>query len=369
MKSGTWKEQLGAVHRKASLARFIFPTGKVAKRLTNIARNEWEFRTGKAKLRSIPYVLFLDVACMCTLKCPLCYLGQGRKGRTKGKMSMETFQRAIDEFQDYSVAAHLYIRGEPLLNKHLPEMVAYAEGAHLLTSISTNLNLLDADFAGQLIDSGLKKIVVSLDGASEETYKTYRVGGDFDRVLDNIRMLNELKKQRGTVFPRIILQFLIFKFNLHEVPKVRQLAESLGVELSLQQGCLGGPGYEPFTGKHSPELIDRWIVRPEVLLRALGTPEGHPGLFFDYYGSEESLCDERCFFLWKTAYINWDGSVSPCCFVYQEDRDFGNIHQERFRKIWNNTKFQHARSLFLDSSSSQEEKSIICDSCRMYKQT
>jgi radical SAM protein with 4Fe4S-binding SPASM domain len=361
--------ELSKIHRKASLARFVFPRGRAIKRLSNIVRNELEFRAGKVKLGSMPYALFLDVACMCTLRCPLCYLGQGMEGRPQGIMSMETFCRVVDEFRDYAIVAHLCIRGEPLMNKQLPEMIAYAESARLMTIISTNLNLLDEKTADQLIESGLKKVVISFDGATEETYKIYRVGGDFTKVLKNIDILKRVKRQKRTRFPRIVLQFLIFRFNLHEVPKIRELARSLEVELSLQQGCVGGPGYEPYTGKHSQEVVDHWIVPPEVFLKAASTSKDRPSTSFDYYRNEETLCDEKCSFLWKTAYINWDGSVSPCCFVYQKDRDVGNIHQESFRRIWNNRKFQHARSLFLDSSAPENRETTICDSCRMYKQS
>ena len=353
--------------KKAALARFAFPRDKSATRLVNIIRNEWEFRSGKVKLKSIPYVLFLDVACACTLKCPLCYIGQRKRGRPRGMMGMDTFCKAVDDFRDHAIAAHLYIRGEPLMNKLLPEMVAYADNARLMTSISTHLNMFDERTAERLIESGLKKIVISLDGASEETYKTYRVGGDFAKVLSNIRLINRVKRQKRSLCPKVILQFLIFKFNLHEVPEIRRLAGELGAELSLQQGCLSGPKYEPFAGAHSAELIERWIVRPEVFLSALGESSDSPGLFLDYYREGGPLSDDKCLFLWKTAYINWDGSVSPCCFVYKKDWDFGNIQQESFRRIWNNSKFQHARSLFRESSPHGKQDSTVCDSCRQYR--
>ncbi len=360
--------RVSKVRSQAALVRFLFQTRYAAKRLTNLAMNESEFRSGKIALKSLPSFLFLDVACVCTLKCPLCYLGQGLEGRSRGKMSMDTFCRAIDEFRDHGIVAHLYIRGEPLMNKQLPEMIEYANRAHLMTVISTHLNLLDKGMAEALIDSGLKKLVVSLDGATEETYSTYRVGGNWDDVLRNIEVLNEMKRRKKARFPKIVLQFLVFKFNLHEVGPIKRLADSLGVELSLQQGCLGGPLYEPYTGEHSPELIDRWIVPPDVLQDALSSTGSRPGVLFDYHRKDETLCDERCFFLWKTAYINWDGNVSPCCFVYQQDRDFGNIHHEPFRNIWNNPKFRHARSLFLEASTGREgRETAVCDACRMYR--
>ena len=355
------------IREKASLFKFAFPKDRAIRRLSNVIRNEMEFRSGRVELKSMPYALQLDLACMCTLKCPLCFLGQGMKGRPKGIMSMETFCKAIDEFQEYAIIVQLCCRGEPLLNKQLPEMIAYANAARLITVISTNMNIFDEKTAVQLIDSGLKKIVISLDGASEETYKIYRVGGDFKRTLENIELLIRVKRQKKARFPRIVLQFLIFKFNLHEIAKIRELARSLDVELSLQQGCLGGPEYEPYTGTHSEELIDQWIVPPEELLKTVKTSKGR-AIFFDYFRNEATLSDERCLFLWKTSFINWDGSVSPCCFVYQTDRDFGNIHQDSFRSIYNNAAFQHSRSLFLESSTHGRKKNTVCDSCRIYKQ-
>jgi radical SAM protein with 4Fe4S-binding SPASM domain len=363
----TIAKRLSKARSQASLARFVLPKRQAGKRLANILRNEWEFRAGRSELKSLPYLLFLDVACMCTLKCPLCFLGQGLKGRPRGRMSLETFRRAIDEFRDYAIVVHLYIRGEPLMNRELPEMITYADRARLMTVLSTNLNSMDREMAETLIDCGLKKLIVSVDGATEETYETYRVGGNLSKVLENIRVLNEMKHRKGTVFPKVVLQFLVFKFNLHEVPDIRRLADSMGVALSLQQGCLGGPLYEPYTGEHSQELIEKWIVPHEVLIDVLSKYGSRPGVLFDYHRKDGILCDEKCFFLWKMAYINWDGSVSPCCFVYREDRDFGNIHEEDYRTIWNNSEFRHARSLFRDASSSAGPRPTICDSCCMYR--
>lgn len=363
----TIARRLSKARSQASLARFVLPKRQAAKRLANIVRNEWEFRAGRVELKSLPYLLFLDAACMCTLKCPLCYLGQGLKGRSRGRMSLETFRRAIDEFRDHAIVVHLYVRGEPLMNRELPEMIRYADRARLMTVISTHLNLLDEETAEALIDSGLKKLIVSLDGATEETYSTYRVGGDWGEVLRNIEFLNEMKRRKRARFPKIVLQFLVFKFNLHEVPEIRRLADSMGVELSLQQGCLGGPLYEPYTGEHSQELIEKWIVPHDALIDVLSRHGSRPGVLFDYHRKDGILCDEKCFFLWKMAYINWDGSVSPCCFVYREDRDFGNIHEESYRRIWNNSKFRRSRSLFRDASSGVGPGPTACDSCCMYR--
>jgi len=357
-----------SIIRRTASAGFVFPPALAAKRLANIARNEWEYRSGKRTLTSLPYVLFIDVACACTLKCPLCFIGQGAPGRPRGLMESETFRKVIDEFRDYAVVAHLYIRGEPLMNRRLPEMIAYADDAHMLTSISTNLNRLDEETAERIVASGLKKLTVSLDGATAETYRTYRVGGDFEQVLENIRLLQRIKEREGVAHPRIILQFLVFKFNIHEVPAIRRLAESLGVELSLLQGILGGPEYEPFTGEHTQALVDRWIVRPEKLLEALGEDRDGAGLFFDYFRGSEPLSDSRCLFLWKTAYINWDGSVSPCCFIYRKELDFGSIADGSFRGIWNNPEFRHARALFTDASQARSKTRTVCDSCRHYRQ-
>jgi len=361
------RAKISRVQHAASLARFVLPRDQMLRRLANAWRVEREFRTGRVRLQSLPYLLFLDVACMCTLKCPLCYLGQGMKGRPKGLMSLETFRKAIDEFREVALLAHLYIRGEPLMNPRLPEMIAYANDARLVTSISTNLNLLDEGTAGRLIDSGLKNLIVSLDGATEETYKVYRVGGNFAKVLDNIRLLQRKKRQQKSLYPKITLQYLVFKFNLHEVPAIRRLSRTLGVDLSLQQGCLGGPGYEPYTGKRSPELIDQWIVPLESFLDQLGPRKRRPSILFDYYRADRTLCDQRCFFLWKAALINWDGNVSPCCFIYDRESDFGNIHQDRFRTIWNNDKFRHSRSLFLSASAGRAERTV-CDACCIFSQ-
>ena len=115
-------------------------------------------------------------------------------GREKGMMSLDLFKRTIDEMGRYLVRLHLYNWGEPLLNKDVYEMIGYAHKHHIVTCVSTNFTVFSEAAAEKMIASGLDEIILSVDGASQETYEKYRIGGDFNKVVENISMPREKKE-------------------------------------------------------------------------------------------------------------------------------------------------------------------------------
>ena len=146
-------------------------------------------------------------------------------------MHFETYAKIIDEIKDYCIWLTLYSWGEPFLNKQIDRFVAYANKANVATIISSNLNKpLTPQMAESLVKSGLDTLIVSLDGTTQEVYEVYRVGGHLDRVLDNIRLLVEKKKELGYKTPFIEWQFIVMRQNEHQIPEAREMAGDLGVD-------------------------------------------------------------------------------------------------------------------------------------------
>ncbi len=273
-------------------------------------------------------------------------------------MSFETFTRIIDQLHPYVKHVSLFYLGEPLLCEHLDLMIRYAHHHRMRTLVSSNLNNLDEKMAERLIDSGLDDLVVSLDGASQESYEKYRIGGKFDQVVDNIKLLVKKKKEKRSSTPGIQIQYILFNHTKSGISKAKELAKSLGVDIFFREGALGGKGQSPPQMKDY-ELAKLWLD-PEVQKQ------------YDYFSKKPYIQEGVCPYLWKAATINWNGSVFPCCWIYEETHSFGNILEQNFKTIWNNERIRSSRSLFGrkrrgSSIPAGNTKETICYQCKMFK--
>lgn len=344
--------------------RWTWNPSPLARRVSALRRRanrylvELEFRARRTRVRGRPYVLFVDPVNQCNLRCPLCPTGLRMKGRPKGRMSREVYDRVLTELAPHAIQILLYNWGEPLLH---PDIFAFVRAAHergLRTMLSSNLNLLEEEQARDMVRSGLDNLILSLDGTRPETYAFYRVGGDFEKVKENARLLARVKREMGSPRPHVTLQFLVFRHNYGDIPGIEALAREIGVDdVSVMNGYLGGEGQTPYVGRSdSRALAEKWLVRDSGYAAE-----------FDYFADSEYLSPKRCYFPWKTVTINWDGAVSPCCCVFDASTDFGTIMDQPFLRTWNNEKYRAARALFGRQRPSGGAPTI-CHACKLFQQ-
>ena len=322
------------------------------KRALNRIMIERAFKAKNEVVRHYPIYAYIDVCNICNLKCPLCPTGQGRNERPKGKMSFEDFKKIIDEIGDYLYVVRLDSWGEPLLNREIFDMIAHAKKKRISVSFSTNFNIFGQEMAEEMVRSGLDELYVSLDGTTQKTYEMYRRGGSLRKVIKNILLLQKVKKERNSPVPHIIVKFMVMRHNEHELAQARKLADRLEVEQFMQ---------EPMhvdTGKLLDEDISSliakdfsWLPRNESLSR------------YDYEKKRPKRKID-CDWPWKGVAINWDGSVSPCCAVYGQKDDFGNIFEQKFQAIWNNNQYRASR-LWLGKRTLPEHQTV-CYSCSQH---
>jgi radical SAM protein with 4Fe4S-binding SPASM domain len=235
----------------------------------------------------------------------------------------------------------LYNYGEPFLHPRLLEMVAEAREHEVYTRVSTNglafVRGLDAD---DLISSGLDYLRVSVDGATQATYNVYRVGGQLDKVLAGLRLLQQRKCELGKRKPIVELQFIVMRHNEHEIPLIRQIAADLGVLLRLKSVGLGD--VEKDSSKRA------WL--PEgTSLRRYDEREGR----FSLARIGNRVCDHP----WHRLVINWDGQVVPCCYDPNGLYEFGNA-ADGLRAVWNGERLQAFRRAIRST-----ERPSICAKC------
>ena len=161
-----------------------------------------------------PIKIRLEASSACQLRCPLCPTAQGKiqKGVVgTGFLEFESFKRLVNE-NPYIVELELSNWGEVLLNPQLPQILAcaYQKKIRVYLSNGVNLNHASKEAIEALVKYNVRNITVSIDGASQEVYQKYRIGGNFGRVIQNIKIINEYKQKYNVEYPYLIWQFVIF---------------------------------------------------------------------------------------------------------------------------------------------------------------
>ncbi|MCD6434044.1 MAG: radical SAM protein [Candidatus Diapherotrites archaeon] len=320
---------------KRFIKRFILSPYATPRKFVNMLLLTLQYATIKpAKVIGYPLKLTIDPTNVCQLRCPLCPTGQRRRGRKKGYMKFSEFKKIVDEMAPYLYEIDLNNWGEPFLNKEIFKMIEYAHSKKIWLSVNTNFNVpLTEKQAERLVKSGLDQLYLSIDGITQKTYEKYRVGGKLKTVIENIKLINKKKKELNSETPRIVWQFLVNRYNEHEVPKLKEFQHKYGIDKLVIGALRTSMADEIFLeDREKIELIKDWLPKNEKFSR------------YDYRKKERKLKKKYCHFLWFVSVINWNGSVSPCCGVYFEKYDFGNALKEGFKKVWNNEKYQAARN-------------------------
>jgi radical SAM protein with 4Fe4S-binding SPASM domain len=199
-----------------------------------------------------------------------------------------------------------------------------------------------------LIKSGIDKIIVSCDGASRETYEKYRIGGDFDLVMKNLRFLADKNKDSGNKTD-ILWNFLVFKHNEHETGLIEKIASDIGVNFSL--------------GLMRTSLKDE-VIKPhkEAIKQDEGwIPDNPEYSAYDKVNCIPKRALKSCRKPWDSIAINWEGLVFSCCAVYEEKYNFGDAKKDPIAAIWNNPMFIRARSEILNR---KLPANTTCGRCR-----
>ena len=321
------------------------------KKLFNFARIEAQLYMGLRRVQGYPYEWEIDTTNICQLKCPLCHTGLDNVQRIKGVMHFDTFRKTIDEIKDYVVWLSLYSWGEPLLNKQLPRFLSYAHKARIATLISTNLSLrLTPEKAEELIKSGLDVLIISLDGVTQEVYEKYRVRGDLSLVMDNIRLITQKKKELGSRTPYLEWQFIVMKQNEHQMFEARRIAKAVGVDQIIFKKV------DFPHGIGTAEMVRKWAP--------VNSPEFTRVSHLDKPYNENH---SKCWRLWRSGVVNWDGGYAPCCYLTDAKDDFGNIKDTSIKSIRNNAHYRTARNLFRNGDT--PEVAVGCLTCEVYTES
>lgn len=314
-------------------------------RLTNISKLFISYILSKYLRKNFhhgkPFSLSIEPTTSCNLGCLECPSGQKKFSRPTGKMNLEMLEDIIQQSRKNLWYVTLYFQGEPLLNTNLPEMISRLKREKIIVGTSTNAHFLTRAISKKIIQSKLDRLIISLDGTKPETYAKYRIGGNYNLVIENIKHFLQERKLQKTTYPFVELQFIVFKHNEHQINEIKLLGKELGVDkVSIKTAQIydyemGNP-LIPTEGKYSRYK------------------KGQEGTFVI-----KSKLPNSCKRMWSSAVVTWDGKVVPCCFDKDASYQFGNLRENSFDKIWKSKDYNSFRNRILDNRSSID----ICKNC------
>lgn len=315
-----------------------------SRRILNAAKLFSSYYISKTIKRPIqwgmPLSMEIEPTTSCNLRCPQCPSGLREFTRDTGMLDLDLYKKIIDEIHPELVWLILYFQGEPFLNKSFLEFVKYAASKNLYTATSSNAHYFTDEMAKATVESGLDRLIISIDGTNQETYSKYRKGGQLNKVIEGTENLLKWKKELGLQTPHIIWQFIAFKHNEHQIPEIKKLAKEIGVdELGIKTAQI-----------YDYQTSNEFIPENEDLSRYSKTETG--------YQIKNKLLNQ-CWRMWRGSVITWDGLVVPCCFDKDATHRFGNISKQSFKSVWSGEQYNNFRKAILKS----RKEIDICTNC------
>ena len=289
----------------------------------------------------MPISISIEPTTSCNLRCPECPSGLRSFSRPTGMLTDQLFKKTIDELKDTLTYLLFYFQGEPYLHPRFLDLVQYASQKGIYTATSTNAHFLNDGIAKKTVESGLDRLIISIDGTTQETYESYRVGGNLEKVLKGTKNVVKWKKALKSNTPHLIFQFLVVRPNEHQINEVRALARTLGIN---EVGFKTAQIYDYENGSSLIPTIDRYS---RYALQKDGT-----------YAIKNKLLN-HCWKMWHSCVITWDGKVVPCCFDKDAHHKMGEITQQSFKDLWRSEPYRQFRSLLLKSRGEVE----MCKNC------
>ena len=295
----------------------------------------------KAVINGLPISISIEPTTSCNLRCPECPSGLRSFTRPTGMLNAELYKNVIDQLAPTLSYLTFYFQGEPYLNPGFLEMVQYASSKRIYTATSTNAHYLNHEVASRTVASGLDRLVISLDGTTQEAYASYRVGGLLDKVMEGTKNIIAARKALKSRTPHIVFQFLVVGPNEHQIPEVYRLAKMLGVDQVVLKTA------QIYDYEQGSPLIPKQDRYSRYRRQEDGS-----------YSIKNKL-DDHCWKMWHSCVVTWDGKVVPCCFDKDAHFALGDLKTNTFEEIWNGARYHAFRQSLLTSRREIE----MCRNC------
>ena len=296
--------------------------------------NKMTFVLGK------PNGIMIEPYSKCNYNCPLCPSGLGILKRQKTAMSFEEFKRNLGLLKYTTEYITLFHFGEPLLNGELYRMIEYCHKYDISTQVSTNGMLLNEALARKLISAGLDRLIFSIDTYDSNIYTKYRVNGDYQKVINNIKMTIKLKRELKSDVT-IVAQYMIMNGN-EDIKMMKKHGMKLGVDEVLIKTIGIGDSIEDY------ENAKKFLPKNQKLSR------------YQQNTTHAKMNDFKCKYVWKRMVLCSDGVCLPCVRDQRVDYVLGKCDgKNNLAKIWNSKMYREFRKKTLNNINDI----IMCDRC------
>lgn len=315
------------------------------KRLSNAVQVWGSYQISRLAKKPLGIALPLSVAIepttSCNLRCPECPSGLRSFSRPTGMLQQQVFANVVNQLAPVLTNLTFYFQGEPYLNSRFLDMVEHASSKNIFTSTSTNAHYLTDEKAKSTVLSGLDRLIISIDGVSQETYEQYRVGGQLNKVLEGTANIIHWKRALKSATPHVVFQFLVVRPNEADIPRLFALAKEMGIdEVKLKTAQI-------YDYENGSPLLPQTARYSRYRLKDTGKYE------------IKSELHNQCWKMWSSCVITWDGKVVPCCFDKDAQHVLGDVTKNSFHEIWFGDAYSAFRTAILKSRQSIE----ICKNC------
>ena len=331
------------------LIRYLWDN-RLYRKLLNYAVTTLQFNGRRIFLWGYPFHIFIDPSSRCTLGCPFCAVGARNYPKPMQDMPLKAFKRLMKELGPYLLVAELFVKGEPLMNKDIYDMIACCKKYRMFTRVSSNMQFLDRARAEKMVESGLDHLLASVDGASQERYEAYRKGGDLALALTNMRLVVEAKKRLGKTTPLVEWKFIVFRHNEGELEKAKLMAAEIGVDrLCFVPAFVGNAPLKPEEAAWLPLAAEFRMYGDEgaSLEKTVGRRE----------------IESSCNLPWMSMTIDPRSNVSTCCRCDETRHEHGRMTWGFFWRVWNGKRYRDSRRHIKNGLRAETDPDNLCAAC------
>jgi radical SAM protein with 4Fe4S-binding SPASM domain len=325
---------------------FNFISKLTFQRFLNATRVYFSFQLSKILHRPVvlgnPFSVSIEPTTACNLGCPECPSGLKSFSRPTGSLKLDSFRQWIDASHRDLLYLSFYFQGEPFLNKGFLDMVSYASSKRIYTATSTNAHFLDDDTARRTVLSGLDRLIISIDGTTQETYEQYRKGGELSKVLEGAKNMVKWRKELKSKTPYLVFQFLVVKPNEHQLEEVKAIATSIGMDGVWFKTA------QIYDYENDPNQL---IPNSPQYSRYKKDNQGKTII--------KNPLHNHCWKMMHSNVVTWDGKVVPCCFDKDARHVMGDLKQASMKEIWESNNYRAFRQELMKSRKNID----ICANC------
>ncbi|OGL43736.1 MAG: hypothetical protein A2161_01795 [Candidatus Schekmanbacteria bacterium RBG_13_48_7] len=281
-----------------------------------------------------------------------------------GELSVDNFKNLIPIFKKCQIIA-LNGWGESLVHPEFSKFLEMVPHNGPFIELTSNGVLLRDDIISQL--TKLKStLIISIDGATQETYEQIRIGARFKKVFDKLKTITKIKQSSGSNYPLIYIAFVAMRSNITELPSLIKILSQYSISfLNVMFLLVHGHELEKESLYFYPELYNHWIEKSRLQAADAGIKFNFPGFFAitgnncKHTGTENLHRWLDCEAPFQTALIKYNGNVMPCCV---SETSMGNILNDDFNRIWSGSEYTEFRRKIRTDSPPRE--CLDCHHCQ-----